>query len=510
MRRGFLWIVVGLLIISLSACAGKPASSPKVLTIAHNVDPETLNPMMTTMAGAESVILAAVEKLAVFEAKTMDVKPWLLESWEYIDPKTIKLTLKKNVKFSNGEPLNAEAVKFSIQAWMEQPVMAQASQPLKGSTFEILNDTTLVIKTPDIVPTFLTILGRYGYVVPPKYYSEVGADGFAKAPIGSGPYILAKHEPGNQVSFDKNPNYWRGAVPFDKVIFRIIPEELSRASAVQVGEADIAYYLSFTTAKRLEKAEGVTVHSIPSLRKFLVMYNAEMRGGEPLLDKRVRVALNHAVDVDSIIKQVYEGQAVALSGQYALPAELGFNPDLKRFPYDPAKAKQILSEAGYPKGFTLIFAYPTGRYPKDKEIGEILSSYFEAVGVKVVQRPLEWGQFNKERKDQTLGHMFLVGLLFNPDLEDTMSYMAYGKEARGAPMITWPKEWWDLYNKTRTETDRNKRASIYREMLKMDYDSPYGVYLFAPNDFHATGGKISGFMPREDQFLFLYDVAPKK
>jgi peptide/nickel transport system substrate-binding protein len=480
--------------------------SDQTLTIAHNVDPATFNPYLTTAAAEESAILPIVEKLAVFDGETMDVLPWLAESWEYLDPTTIQLKLRPGVTFSNGEPLNAAAAKWGFEEWMAQPVMAQASASLKGSTFEAVDETTLVIRTAKPVPSFPTIIGRYGYMLPPAYYAEVGAEGFSSAPIGTGPFVLDRHEPDSQIVYTRNPNYWRGPHTFQTVVFRIMPEEVSRAAAAETGEVDIAYYLSHSMVKRLETTDNVTVHTTPGLRKFIAGFNAEMEGGDPLLDPRVRVALNQAVDVDGIIEFVYEGQAEKLNGQYALPAEFGYNDQVPAYTFDPEAAKKLIADAGYPEGFKITYAYTLGRYPKDREVGEIIATYLQEIGLEVEQKPLEWGEFDSQRTERTLGQVFQVGLLHAPDLEYSFTYMAFGKEARGAPLLTWSEEWWELYNQSMVEVDPDKRLALYHRMLEIDHEEPFGIYLFAPYDYYATTNRITGFVARKDQFIFLYDV----
>lgn len=483
-------------------------ASSQTLTIAHNQDPVTLNPLLTTSAANESVIQATMEKLAVFEPGTMRTIPWLLESWEFLSDTELSLMLKPGIVFSNGELLNADAVKFSLEAWREQPVMAQASAGLGDAEFEVVDDLTLIIRTSAPVPTLVTRLGRYGYVVPPKYYAEVGPEGFGQAPIGTGPYLFDSHEAGNRILFSRNDSYWRGLPGFEHVIFRVMPDDFARAAALEAGEVDIAYLLSDTAAARLASVDGVEVHSLLGLRKFLAAYNAEMPGGEPLLDPMVRTALNYAVDVQGIVDAVFGGNAAVLGGEFALPAEFGYS-EVEPFGYDPERAKQMLADAGYPNGFPVTFAYTVGTYPKDKEVGEIIASYLEAVGLTVTQRPLEWGQFNSERRDRTLGHIIAFGLLFSPDLEFTFNYMAFGKEARGAPLLTWSDEWWSLYNESARTVDDDRRTELYAQLLQIDRDSPYGIYLFAPYDYYGTRTTIQGFEPREDQFLFLYDVRPR-
>jgi peptide/nickel transport system substrate-binding protein len=308
--------------------------------------------------------------------------------------------------------------------------------------------------------------------------------------------------------FSKNPDYWRGEPGFETVIFRVLPDEFSRAAALEAGEVDIAYLLSDTSLDRLRNAANVEVHSLPGMRKFIAPFNAEMPEGEPLLDPRVRQALNHAVDVQGIVDAVFDGNAYVLGGAFALPGEFGYT-EVEPFEYDPELARTLIAEAGYPNGFPVTFAYTVGRYPKDQELGEIIASYLSAVGLTVTQRPLEWGQFNTERSARTLGHIFAFGLLFPPDLENTFTYMAFGKEARGAPLLTWSDRWWDLYERSTTAVDPDERAGIYAEMLTIDREEPYGIYLFAPNDAYGSRDTITGFQPREDQFLFLYDVRPR-
>lgn len=511
-RRSFLIGAgaAGLAAANLSAThAAAAVQQDTTLTIGFNLDPETLNPLLTTAIASESVIAAAVEKLAIFEAESMKPVPWLADSWEYTNPTTFQIKIKPGIKFSNGEPLDGVAAKFSIEEWARQPVMAQSAAALEGMEVTAVDATTVTITTPKPVPTIPSILGRYFYMVPPKYYQKVGQDGFAKAPIGTGPFVLAKHDAAQQIVFTRNPTWWKGPHPIGTVIFRVMPEELSRTVALERGEIDIAYYLSASMAARLKNVSGAKVYSVAGLRKFISAFNAEMPGGEPLNNPAVAIALNQAIDLDGLISAVFENKATKMQGQFALPVEFGFDKQLSAYSYDPDGARKAIAAAGYPNGFKITYAYTVGRYPKDKEIGEIITTYLQAVGIQVEQKPLEWGEFNQQRKDQTLGHIFQFGILLVPDLADTFDYMAYGKEARGAPMMTWSDQWWALYKQSNTEVDEQKRADLYHQMLQIDHDKPYGIYLFAPNDFYAARDRVVGYVPRKDQALYVYDLSLK-
>lgn len=476
----------------------------QTLTVAHSVFPATLNPLMTTVAAEESVALAIIEKLVVFEPEAMQPVPWLLESWAFKSDTELLLTLRDGISFSNGEPVDAAAVRFSLETWRRQPVMAHSIVGLEDAAFEIVDDLNLLIRTSRPVVNLINTLARYGYVVPPAYYSEVGDDGFARAPIGSGPYVLASQDAGSRVVLERNPGYWRGEPGFQQVVFRAMSDDFSRAAAIEAGEADIAYLLSDTSLARLRNTPGVTVHSIQGLRKFIAAFNANMPGGEPLQDPRVRQALNHAVDVQTIVDIVFDGEATALGGAFATSGEFGYSK-VAAFEYDTEQAKKLLAEAGYPNGFPITLAYTAGRYPKDQEVGEILSSYLSAVGLTVTQRPLEWGQFAAERSAKTLGQIYAFGLLFPPDLGETFKYMAF---ATDAPMIDWPDEWLQLYSQSETAVVPEDRAQLYGEMLEINRQNPFGIYLFSPNDAYATRSTVTGFQPRQDQVLLLYDVRP--
>ena len=488
---------------------GTGAAGPKqtTFTVGLNVDPPSLNPMLTTTAADESVILSIVEKLGIFDATTMETKPWLLESWSYRDTSTVQLNLKKGIKFTNGEVLDAAAAKFSFEAWMAEPISRQAATSLVGATFQVVDEQTLVIAAKRPLPTFATIIGRHAYMVPPKYYAQVGAQGFGKAPIGTGPFVFQKRDPGQQIVLDVNPDYWRGARPLKTLIYRVMIEDLSRATAVETGEIDLAYYIPYNLAQRLRTIKGVKVWAVQGQRKHFGLFNIEMPGGEPLTDPRVRRALNMAVDVDAILKGVFQGEGVKLGGSFTLPTEFGYSKDIPAYPFSPAEAKKLIAEAGYPNGFPITLAYTVGRYPYDKEAGQIVATYLEAVGLKVQQKALEFGEFSTQRTAKTLGHIILFGILLGPDLDETYNYVALGKAARGAPLMTFPKEWLDLYNKASVTVDKAERAALYKQLLQMDHASPYAIYLYATNDFYATRDTVQGFVPRRDQFLFLQDVS---
>jgi peptide/nickel transport system substrate-binding protein len=484
------------------------SAGPKqtTFTVGLNVDPPTLNPMLTTTAADESVILSIVEKLGVYDATTMETKTWLLDSWSYKDSSTVQLNLKKGIKFSNGEALDASAAKFSFEAWMAEPISRQTAASLVGATFQVVDEQTLVIAATRPLPTFASIIGRYTYMVPPKYYAQVGAQGFGKAPIGTGPFLFGRRDPGQQIVLDVNPNYWQGARPIKQLVYRVMIEDLSRATAVETGEIDLAYYIPYNLAQRLRTIQGVKVWAVPGQRKHFALFNIEMPGGEPLQDPRVRVAINMAVDVDAIVKGVFQGEGVKLGGSFALPTEFGYSKDIPAYRFSPTEAKKMIADAGYPNGFPITLAYTVGRYPYDKEAGQIVATYLEQIGLKVEQKALEFGEFSRQRTAKTLGHLIMFGILIDPDLDATYNYVALGKAARGAPLMTFPKDWLDLYNKATVTVDREARGAIYKQLLQMDYASPYALYLYATNDFYATRETVQGFTPRRDQFLFLQDV----
>jgi peptide/nickel transport system substrate-binding protein len=494
-----LLLVVGFSLLSLAA-------SEKVLVVGHHMDPTTLSAVRNTTAGFQSVWTHISEQLVYYSPDGSGILPGLAKSWEWVDSQTLELNLRDGISFTNGEPFNAESATYSVMQFVKSP----------SYTYMLASGLTV---EPQIVETykvrfhlnmryspFLGFLARSVTALPPKHHAQVGNDAFGLAPVGTGPYLLDLWLKGNRIELARNPSYWGDPPPADRIIFKIIPEDAARVAAIETGEVDIAINIPGAAMDRLNAAAGVDVVNARGARKFAVQFDVKpSQEGNPLQDTRVRTALNLAVDKVAIVDQVLNGTADVLPGQWQAPWEFGYNPNVEMFPYDPGKAKALLAEAGYPNGFDLRFTYTVGRYPQDKEVGEVVVSYLEAVGLRVEQVALEFGAFLTLWNADQIGP-YLWGLVFPADPHFGLNYLLVSGITHISTVVASDPVITGLVVAGTMETDPARRAKIYDELAVKMHDDPWMLYLFVSRDVYALRDIVKGFVPRTDQVVSLYDV----
>lgn len=491
-------LAIGLLVVGLPPATR--AQERDVLVVGHHLDPTTLDPFGSTTAAFQSVFAQVVEQLVIFDHDKAVVKPWLATGWRWVNDTTLELSLRRGVTFSNGEPFDAQAAKYSIELLMKAPPFGIWTRDLLRS-IQIVDSHTLRVALTGRAGFFLPLLARGGFVVPPKAHAEAGA-GFAQRPVGTGPFVLREWVKGSRIVLERNPRYWGGPHPIRQVIYRIIPDETARIAALQSGEVDIALAAPIIYYNRLKADRNLSLYTVPGLRKFTAFFNTRL--DTPVKDRRVRIAMNMAVDNNAITRRVFGAQATALGGQWMTPAEFGYNPGVKPYGYNPDRARQLLAEAGYPNGFETQLVYTVGRYPLDKELGEIVASYLEAVGIRVRQRPLEYGEFLRTRTAGQLGPIHQWGLLVPPDGHFSYTLFLKGSIYR---FHDYPEEWDRLIGQAAQELDPKKREAIYHRLAVMSNEDPLGIYLIVPNDLYAVRSRVKGFTPRFDEVLWLFPVS---
>ncbi len=333
----------------------------------------------------------------------------IAQSWEEAPDKlSWTFSIRQGVKFHDGTELTADDVKFSIDSVLDPKAIGILQQ---GRTvfkdIEVKNPTTVVmhLKQPLVfLPwNFSCATGSEGMILPKKYFEHMGADGFAKAPIGSGPYKVVKNAVGSSIQLEAVARHWREGVPkFKTVTFLLVPEESTRMAQLRTGETDIAAVSREKVAE--VKAAGYNVFSRLN-DQVIVIYMQQQWEQVPVADTRVRQALNLALDKEAILKFVFAGQGVPVAmypiGSYGTAG--GADATLQPYPYDPQKAKQLLAEAGYPNGFeTKIYSYVTGDLPEIPRLAEAVADYLGKVGVKAKITPIDRAALSTKRLAKTL------------------------------------------------------------------------------------------------------------
>ncbi|WP_157961338.1 ABC transporter substrate-binding protein [Microvirga flavescens] len=481
----------------------KPAESA-TLTIAQSYDPQSLWPNFSTSQEQMNVGNAIIESLLWVDPAIDKAVPILAERYEMVDPTTIKLFVRKGVKFTNGEPLDANAVVQSIKIFMDKAITpAYARDAAKIGSVERVDDNTVLIKLSQKYPAIDLLLSQI-YIVPPKYWAEVGPEKFGREPVGTGPYKLKEWVRDDRVVMERNPGFW-GKAPkgIDRIVWKPVPDDTARAAGLVAGEYDVAANVPVASAPQIKSRSTVSLLSVPSYRIFKIDFSNLDKDPGPQHNKLVRQAFNYAVDKDAIRESLFSGIATPLRGQILRSNQLGFDPAIKDYPFDQKKAKELLKQAGYPDGLDITFKFSSGRYAQDKEVAEAVAGMLGEVGVRVKMVTLEAGEFLTQLNNRDLGAMALRGSAPQDDPDAMLS----------SYLSTWrysyinDKNLDELIKAGSQELDQKKRDDIYKAAMKLMHDEAYMIYLYQANDLYGVSKRVRNFVPRGDQRFAVYDMS---
>ncbi len=295
--------------------------------------------------------------------------PSLAESWTLSpDQRTYEFKLRQGLKFHNGDPFTAEDVKFSFYR-------AKSSRVLKEKVrdVEIVDPYRVRFHLHEPFPDFMAFYGTLAtassWIVPKQYVEKVGDDGFKKQPVGLGPYKFVSNTPGIEIVMEANESYWRKMPSVKRLVFKSVPEPTTRAAMLKRGEVDIAYLLDTPAAMELKRDPNLKVVFSGAIGIHFLDFFDQWDPKSPWHDRRVRLAANYAIDRRSLNEAENLGASRLTGGM--VPRKFEFALALEPYPYDPAKAKQLLAEAGYPNGFDAGDLYP---YPPYFSMGEAVAT----------------------------------------------------------------------------------------------------------------------------------------
>src|SRR3989440_5654346 len=345
-------LLPGLLVLALAvASIVPPADAQKpggTLTVVRPIDPVSLDPNLETTAPGAWVYFNMLEGLLTLDEK-MQVKPMLATSYEVMSPTKVRFKLRPNVKFHDGTPLNAAAVKFTFdRALRGTPPARWASLAGSLDGAEVVDELTVDVVTKEPYGPILRTLAMYCMgIVSPTAVQKQGAD-FSRAPVGTGPFKFVEWKTNTHVIIERNPDYWGDKALVDRVVFKVVPEEGARMIALQTGDADMVLFPSPAQLPALRRDPKFTVHETTGIR---VVFAGMHAGLPPLDDVRVRQALLHAVDRKAILDNIMEGSA-GPAPRGPPPRGVGYKdiPLASPYPSHPAPAKAPLGPAGLAAG----------------------------------------------------------------------------------------------------------------------------------------------------------------
>ena len=420
--------------------------------------------------------------------------PSLAESWTVSpDQRTYEFKLRQGLKFHNGDPFTAEDVKFSFQR-------AKGAKLLQDKVQEVVivdpHRVRFVLHEP--WPDFMTFYGTFAtsaaWIAPKKYIEQVGVDGFKKAPVGLGPYKFVSHTPGVELVMEAFEGYWRKTPSVKRLVYKSVTEATTRLAMLKRGEVDIAYLLDATLAEEVKRDPNLKLAFSGGIGTYYLDFLDQWDPKSPWHDKRVRLAASLAIDRRGISQAETLGASRPTGN--IVPRTFEFAIALEPHPYDPAKAKQLLAEAGYPNGFDAGDLHP---WPPYFSTGEAIVSNLAAVGIKTRLRTMERAAFYSALASKKLkGICMCIDAVYgNASSRLSQIVPAEGAYAYGAyPDIE------TLYRQQAQELDKKKRAAMLAQIQQQLYDR---VRFAAIYDFIWP----SGIGPRvEDPALMLIDTYP--
>ncbi|MHB8621287.1 MAG: ABC transporter substrate-binding protein, partial [Chloroflexota bacterium] len=428
-----------------------------------------MDPYITTSGASKGMLWSMYDKLAERDVK-MNVIPWLATSWKTLNDTTWQLALRKGVQFHNGEKFDAAAVKFSIERYTNPKLKngyASLLKPVKA--VNAVDDYTVNIVTDAPYALMMEVLSTYCEMLPPKATTANGVTTPIKTPIGTGPYKFVKWQPGTGLTVDAAGPHFSGQPHAKQIQWLVVPENATRLVDLKTGGADLISNVPPLQQKQVTSG-GNTISRATSLSSLIVVMS--LLKEKPFNNVKVRQALNYAVNKDEIIAKVLNGAATPLSGPFA-PGIPGYDPKLKPYPYDPAKAKQLLAEAGYPNGFDLTLSGPNGRYLEDKLVVEAIGGQLDAVGVKTkVDVVGDWPTFVKGIIGRHLQAFFFAqgGIL-----TDATASINWDSTKKGIAWQGYSNSEVNTLIETAPKTlDSQKRNAMYRKMTDLIYqDAPW-------------------------------------
>ena len=366
------------------------AAAADEVTIGISSEPSAMDPHYHNL-GPNNAFASNVYDALIIQDEQQTLTPGLAVSWKPVDDLTWEFKLREGVKFHDGSDFNADDVMFTAERAPNVPNSPSSfGTYLKGKTFKKVDDYTIHVTTEKPYPLMAVDLSNI-QIISNEVGMEVSTPDFndGKAMIGTGPYKFVEWVPSDRIVLTANPDYWGEKARFDTVTLKPIKSNPTRVAALLSGDVDMIDNVPTTDIATLKKEAGLElVQGISNRVIYLHMdrfrdnspYITGTDGKNPLNDVRVRRAISMAINREAIVERVMEGVAIP-AGQLLPPGFFGTSKNLKPMPYDPAKAKALLAEAGYANGFGLTIHGPNDRYINDAKIAQAVGQMLTRIGI---------------------------------------------------------------------------------------------------------------------------------
>jgi peptide/nickel transport system substrate-binding protein len=456
------------------------------LTVAFDasIAPSFLDPAENTGLATPFVFLYALHDALVKPLPGNNMAPCLAESWrESPDGLSYEFKLREGVRFHNGDPFTAEDVKFSFLRY-------------RGVSAKLLHDRVKAVEVvdphrvrfvlngpwPDFLVFYATPATGAAWIVPKKYIERVGEEGFNRQPVGLGPYRFVRANPGVELVLEANEQYWRKKPSIKHIVIKGVPDRTTRLAMLKTGEADIGYLMVGVEAATIKADPRLRLAPVVPTATWWVEFPEQWKPKSPWHDRRVRLAANLAIDKQGI-NDVERLGFSRLTGSI-IPSGMDFALRIEPYPYDPAQAKRLLAEAGYPTGFDAGDLTPL---PPFTTMGEAIGNSLAAVGIRTRVRTMERATFMEAWRAKRL-----QGLIATPTATQgnaasrieafviSSSPYVYG----GYPDVD------DLFRTQAQERDRKRREALLHQIQRLMHERVMHAPIFEPATLHGVGPRV--------------------
>jgi ABC-type transport system substrate-binding protein len=491
--RKSIWkqVVLAATLLAFIGAPGAMAASD-TFNMGLGADARNLDPHKATDTMSFTVLKQIQEPLFTVDGKTRELVPVLAEKYEVMDPQTYKIYLKKGVKFHNGEEMTAEDIVFSLTRVTQKESVHSGNKgrQIDPEGFEVIDPYTLIVRTNGVLGGFLESMKHPFASIFNKKAVEDGGEEYFRNPVGTGPFKFKSWTKGEKVELERFDDYHGEKANFKNLNFLVIPDDSSRTIALETGKLDMMYAVPPSDVDRLDSGKDTKVVSGPGLRMIYLGMNTTRK---PLNDPKVRLAIQHAVNKEAYGQVVYQGNSQAPQGPL-VPASsfTPTNPDM--YPFDPAKAKELLKEAGYPDGFSAELW--TGNLQDHVNGATVLQSMLAQIGITLNVQVFEPGAMLSKITSGDGEYDFFIAQWGMQTTRSAGEYWYSLFYSESIPSSNWTRindaELDELTNKAQAELDSDVRNEILQQIWDRLHVLNPVAPLVVPSELYGARKNVGG------------------
>jgi len=504
--------------VALTGQIAKSQTPADVLVVGQIAEPKSMDPATVTAVNDFRILVNMYDGLTRYKDGSLEIEPSLAESWKINDEGTVyTFKLRKGVKFHDGTPFNAEAVKYNFDRMLKEDHPDADTGPFPLSFFfsaikevNALDESTVQMKLDaPYAPLLSNLAYPTGLIVSPTAVQKSKAD-FGRNPVGTGAFKFKTWESNRQVAVVRNDDYWNGAPSLKGVVFRPITDANARVSEMLSGGIDLMVEVPPDNVATFASSGDFQLHEQAGPHLWFLILN--LKEG-PFTDKRMRHAINYAINKQALVDNVLQGTATVATGPTPSAFAWAYNTSLKPYPYDPKKAKALIKEAGQEGAEVTFYVTEGGSGMLDPvAMGTAIQADLAAVGITAKIETYEWNTFLGKVNPGLEGKADMAEMAWMTNDPDTLPYLTLRSKA-------WPADGGfnsgyyanpkvdELLEKARTSTDQGERAELYRKMQEVVYEDAPWAFIANWKQNAVTSSRVKNFGLQPSFLLMLHDTS---